>query len=74
MIVVLLGLVAWLGNLGTRQGLQELVEYRALAREQILASELHKQFLLVRLDNKERFNLQKRRRDEELRNKQSSHG
>ena len=54
-IVVLLGLVAWLGNLGTRQGLQELVEYRALAREQILASVLYEQFLLVRLDNKERF-------------------
>jgi methyl-accepting chemotaxis protein len=54
-VLALLGLVAWFGYSGLRQDLRGLVEYRGLARENIKASELNAQLLLVRLDVKEYF-------------------
>jgi methyl-accepting chemotaxis protein len=54
-VLLMLCLVAWFGYSGVRQDLQGLIQYRELARENIKASDLATQLLLVRLDVKEYF-------------------
>jgi methyl-accepting chemotaxis protein len=54
-VLLLLGVVAFVGNSGVRAGLKGLIQYRELARENVKASALNAQLLLVRLDVKEYF-------------------
>jgi methyl-accepting chemotaxis protein len=55
-VLLLLAIVSWCGYSGVSDGLDDLIAYRGLARENIKAQDLNAQLLLVRLDIKEYFN------------------